>query len=126
MISVPLIADNEVCVDEETAHLLARYRVAFIHVVRDGEALMEAEFNTFAIFALTQLKVIVRTHNVEEDRAAYCLRNRAKLTTGAFRTLCDLLEARIRAVKAGDGSFLRPTLPVQSRLERRHHLSETF
>jgi hypothetical protein len=126
MIDIPLVNDEVICVDEPTAGLLARCHVAFINVVLEGETLLENEFHSLAIYALFRLKVLARTRNVAEDGIAYHLRKGAKLTTRRFGILCDLLEARLRALNANDGSFLMPTSAALRRLERRLHLSETF
>ncbi len=126
MIHVPLINDHTICVDEQAANLLASYRVASVHVVQDGETLSDDEFNSLAIFALARLKVLIRRRNLEEDGIVYRLRRQARRKIQVFRILSDLLEARIRAVKAGDGLFLRPTPSASRRLERHLHLSDTF
>jgi hypothetical protein len=126
MINIPLVSDSAICVDEQAANLLADYRVASVHVVQDGETLTEADFNSLAIFALTRLKVLIRKRNLEEDGIVYRLRRRTRRKIQVFRILSDLLEARIRAVKAGNGLFLRPTPSASRRLERHLHLSEIF
>ncbi|WP_147022831.1 hypothetical protein [Microvirga aerophila] len=119
------MGDEVVSVDEQTAALLARYRVAFVNVVVNGAVVPECEFNALALHALSALGVLEIVGETREGGADnYRMCPRAKHRTSHFTLLCHLVEGRVRAIQGKTGFFLSMPLPVWKRLERRLHLEE--